>query len=116
MFGEAPERDWMFFEKEDDHDYLITSGDVDEESNVPGMLELALEYFQKEDPESTAMAYLQSREAEEPWAVVLAADPASLLRLTMEVVQRHCPQVSVAMMDVDEDYEDFDVGDLLEDD
>jgi hypothetical protein len=116
MFGSAMESEWMSFDKEDDHDYLITTGEVDEESSVPGMLELALEYFQKEDPESTAMAYLQSKGSEETWAVVLAADPASLLRLTMELVQRHCPQASVAMVDVDEDYEDFDIGDLLEDD
>ena len=115
MYGEAPEREWMSFDREDNTDYLITSGDVDQESNVPGMLELALEYFQKEAPESTALAYLQSKKAEAPWAVILAADPASLLRIAMEIVDKHCPDVSVAMVDVEDDDDEFDIADYLED-
>ena len=106
---------WMMFDQEEDNDYILTSGDVDENSNGPGMLELALEYFQKEDPESTGMAYMQSRKEDEPWAVVMSSDPAAMIRLLMELVQQHCPDVSVAMIDAEDDC-DFDLEDLLGDD
>ena len=104
----------MAFDKDDGCDYLITSGEIGEDSGVPGMLELALEYFQKEDPECTAMAYLQSGKEDEPWAVVMASDPGSLLRLTMELVKKHCPNVSVALVDAIDDDEDFNIDDLEE--
>ena len=108
---------WMMFDKEENQDYLITSGEVDENSNVPGMLELAIEYFQKEDPESTAMGYLQSgKVGEEPWAVIMAADPEALLRLAIEILQEHCPDVSITMIDSpDVVDEDFDIEELLGD-
>ena len=106
----------MMFDQEDENDYILTSGDVDENSSVPGMLELAMEYFQKEDPESTGMAYMQSSSADEPWAVVMASDPAAMIRLLMELLQQHCPDVSVAMIDAEEDNWDFDLEDLLGDD
>ena len=118
----APEG-WMSFDKEEQDDFLTTSGDVDSSSSVPGMLELAVEYFQKEDPESTAMAYLQSgKKNEEPWAVVMAADPAALLRLVMEIIEQHCPDISMSMIDapdVDDDDDDefeIDLEELLGDD
>ena len=109
----------MEFDQEDSHDYLISSGGVDSSSSVPPMLELALEYFQKEDPESTAMGYLQSGTDKEPWCVVMAADPDALLRLVMEIIHHHCPNVSAAIIDAindDDDFNDFDISDLLEDD
>lgn len=106
----------MAFDREDDHDYLITSGNVNSSSKVPSMLELALEYFQKEDPESTAMGYLQSGSDKEPWAVVMAADPDALLRLVMEIIHYHCPDVSAAIIDaIDDSDDEFDISDLLED-
>jgi len=108
----------MAFDQEDTNDYLVTSGELDSSSKVPPMLELALEYFQKEDPESTAMGYLQSGVDREPWCVVMAADPEALLRLVMELIHYHCPNVSAAIIDAmdDEDYDRFDISDLLEDD
>lgn len=117
MIRGTAETNRMSFDREDDHDYLITSGSMDASSRVPSMLELALEYFQKEDPESTAMGYLQSGVGREPWAVVMAADPDALLRLVMELIQHHCPEVSVSIIDADEDIDDeFDISDLLEED
>tara|TARA_R110000824_G_scaffold194047_4_gene376482 strand:+ start:861 stop:1208 length:348 start_codon:yes stop_codon:yes gene_type:complete len=105
----------MSFDKEEQNDFLITSGDVDSSSSVPGMLELAVEYFQKEDPESTAMAYLQSgKKSEEPWAVVMAADPESLLRLVMEIIDQHCPDMTMSMIDAPDSGEDDDDDDEFE--
>jgi len=105
------------FDKDECNDYLVTAGDVDESSKVPSMLELAIEYFQKEDPESTAMAYMQSGEVgEEPWAVVMAADPGALIKLVMEIIQQHCPDVAIAMLDSSDDIDDYlDIEDMLGD-
>ena len=103
---------WMMFDQDDDHDYILTSGEIDSNSDVPGMLELALEYFQKEDPESTGMAYMQSSKCDEPWAVVMASDPGAMVRLLMEIIEHHCPEVSIAMIDSNDEW-DFDLEDLI---
>jgi len=117
MIHRTPETNWMAFDREDDHDYLISSSGMDSSSKVPSMLELALEYFQKEDPESTAMGYLQAGVDREPWAVVMAADPDALLRLVMEIIRHHCPDVSATIIDaIDDIGDEFDISDLLEDD
>ena len=81
---------------------LVASGVDSISPHISKMLELAIEYIKQDDEDMSAFAYAQSVREEDPWVVIAANDPLSLVKVVAELLQSHCePSI------------DFD--DLLED-
>lgn len=69
---------------------LVASGVDSISSHISKMLELSIEYIKKEDEDMSAIAYAQSEREEDPWVVIAANDPVSLVKIVAEVLQSHC--------------------------
>ena len=69
---------------------LVAAGVEAISPHISRMLELAIEYIKKEDEDMSAVAYAQSEREEDPWIVIAANDPASLIKVVAEVLQSHC--------------------------
>ena len=81
---------------------LVASGVDSISSHISKMLELAIEYIKHEDEDMSAIAYAQSEREDDPWVVIAANDPLSLVKIVAEVLQSHCDPA-------------IDFDDLLED-
>ena len=72
-------------------EFSLVASSVDSISpHISKMLELAIEYIKSEDEDMSAIAYSQSEREQDPWIVIAANDPLSLVKVVAKVLQSHC--------------------------